>query len=81
VDAFRASVQQSHPSLTIITKYTDDDPQIFLPAPTAAGQTSAPIARTVAAGYNQQAEHNGRYTFITLETAQVNISFTAAALS
>ena len=81
VDAFRASVQQSHPSLTIITKYTDDDPQIFLPAPMAAGQTSAPIARTVAAGYNQQAEHNGRYTFITLETAQVNISFTAAALS
>ncbi|MBR3653257.1 MAG: hypothetical protein IKN60_04815 [Bacteroidales bacterium] len=79
VTAFRASVQAAHPSLTIITKYSDEAPQIFLPAPTAAGQSSAPIARTVLAGYNQQAEHNGRYTFITVETATVNIYFTSAA--
>ncbi len=81
VETFRATVQQAHPSLTVITKYTDDDPQIFLPAPTAAGQTTAPIVRTVAAGYNQRSSQSGRYTFITLETAEVNIAFTAAALS
>ena len=80
VDAFRARVQQAHPSITIITKYddTEDLPQIFLPAPTAAGLITAPIQRTVLAGYNSQAEHNGRITFITIETASVEIRFTSA---
>lgn len=83
VSSFRARVQAEHPSLTIITQYddTEENPQIFLPAPTDAGQTSAPIARTVKAGYNSQAPQNGRITFITVETATVNIWFTSEAIS
>lgn len=83
VAAAKAAGQAQYPNYTIVVMYDDDyssgEADLFIPAPTALGQRSVIIPRTVKVGYNQRVGRE-EYQFAELYSTTANVWFDAVAV-
>jgi len=80
--AATAAVQAQNPDLDVISKYDDayesGEKEIFLTAPTSAGQVSPRIGRTISIGYRSSS--HGRSEYHELTRADIEVWFVSVAI-
>lgn len=85
IKAKKAEIQESYSERTIIAQYNDDysagKKNFFMAAPTALGQKSAMIERTVDFGYSYLTNHNQTANFKVVETDTLYIWLESVAVS
>lgn len=83
VAAAKAAGQSQYPSYSVVVVYDDDyssgEADLFIPAPTAAGQRSVIIQRTVKVGYMARTGRES-YEFQELYSTTANVWFDSVAV-